>query len=253
MNPVDIAIIVLLTGIFVAIIYFIRQLSHKGQDGKQGKKKMTRQYITRKFDDLLGIRAIFVISKDSGILLYSYIAHGDEEIDLTNPEFTSGVLHALRSLGKEMGFKNQEFSRLQFGEYYIVSNSAGHHTQAVVVSRTEPSSITEDNLLLLGKAIDKKFFGNFIEKKPYYEMSEFSGAIDLIREIFDTFFIEGLNLLYDPSKTGQLSRLSKIILDHALMQYKKDNSVVLKKLFISLYGNNESNIQKKYRKEDVII
>lgn len=240
--------LVLLIAVIIAIIkyvYFPRK------HGEKGSRKETMDYIARKFDDLMGLRAIIIISKESGILLYSYIIESGDQVILKNPEFISGVLHALRSLGTEMGFSGHEFNRIQYGDYSILSNTS-HHAQAVIISRTAPSSILEDNLLILGKAIDKKFFGTFIERKNYYETNEFSDTISLIREIFDTFFIEGLNLLYNPEQCDQLERLSRIILDEARKQYNHDDAVVLKKLFINMYGNNVNGIQEKYKREEII-
>ncbi|MHA1794376.1 MAG: hypothetical protein ACTSVI_17200 [Promethearchaeota archaeon] len=235
----------------ILVIFLIKFFLYPLKNKRRTRNKITREYIAQKFDDLMGLRAILIMDRDSGILLYSYIMETDDNFKINNPEFISGVLHAMQSLGKEMGFRDQEFYRLQYGDYFITSK-LGHHCQAVIVSRNEPSSIIEDNILILIRAFEKKFFNKFYEKKNYFEMSEFKGAREIIREIFDLFFIEGLNLIYDENYSEDLSDLEKIILNQAKKLFDDDKSIVLKKLFINMYGNNVSRIIDRYCREEII-
>ncbi|MFX0100912.1 MAG: hypothetical protein ACFFCS_15155 [Candidatus Hodarchaeota archaeon] len=234
------------------ILLIVRYIYYPRNDRK--KKKLAKDYIASKFDDLVSLRAILCIDRNSGILLYSFIPGADDEgFKLKSPEFTSSVLHTFKALGSDMGFKNQNFTRMQFENYSIVSKM-GHHCQVVVVSRTEPSTVMEDNLLLFCKGFEKKYFNKFYENKSVIRTDEFIDAIDLVRECFDTFFIESLDLLYDPSFMDEedVSPLSKIILREAKLQNEKDHTVVLKKLFIHMYGNNIDDIQQKYKKEEIL-
>ena len=198
-----------------------------------------------------GVKAAIML-EETGL---DYEAHKVtlSDADVKSPEFTSSVLHTFKALGSDMGFKNQNFTRMQFENYSIVSKM-GHHCQVVVVSRTEPSTVMEDNLLLFCKGFEKKYFNKFYENKSVIRTDEFIDAIDLVRECFDTFFIESLDLLYEPSFMDEedVSPLSKIILKEARLQHEKDHTIVLKKLFINMYGNNIDEIQQKYKKEEIL-
>ncbi|MHA1369406.1 MAG: hypothetical protein ACTSWN_16140 [Promethearchaeota archaeon] len=250
----DTILILIIFACFILGIFIVRYLVLRSKGNLGNKKTITKEYIEKKFFDMISLRAILVIKKDSGILLYSYIVESDDDsFKLKNPEFISAVLNAMRSLGRDMGFKGQEFCRLQFGDYYIVSNY-GHHCQAVLVSRSEPSSIMEDNLFFFVKSFEKKFFGVFLEKKSFIKIDDFKSAIDLVREVFDTYFIEGINLLYDPKLCAKasISPLGKIILDRALDFFNKNKVLILKQLFIDLFGEDDSEIKKKYTRKDVL-
>lgn len=242
----------ILCAAFFAIILIVKFLYYPKRTRQ--KKRLAKDYIASKFEDLLSLRAILCIDRESGILLYSFVTGAEDDgFKLRSPEFTSSVLHTFKALGSDMGFKNQDFTRMQFENYSIISKM-GHHCQVVVVSRTEPSSVMEDNMLLFCKGFEKKYFNKFYQNKHVIRTDEFIDAIDLVRECFDTFFIESMNLLYDPGLMDQsdLLPLGKIILDEADRQHESDQTIVLKKLFITLYGNNVGDIQEKYKKEEVI-
>nr|MDO8116316.1 hypothetical protein [Candidatus Sigynarchaeota archaeon] len=250
---VEIIIIALLAAAgFVIITVIVRFFYYPRKNRIRHSSRVTNEYLATKFDDLLAIRAILAIHKNSGSLLYSYIIESDDDFHIKSPEFVSGVLHALRAIGKEIGFKDQHFNRIVYGNYHVASDE-GEYCQVVVVSRSEPSSIIEDNILLLIKAMEKKFAPKFREEKLYINSNDFIGTIELIRDYFDTLFIEGLNLHYDPDimKWDEISHASSILLREAAKQYKRDNTIVLKKLFIDVYGSNVEGIQK-YKREEVI-
>jgi hypothetical protein len=215
-------------------------------------KRQTKDYLTEKFDDLMALRAILVARKDSGILLYSYVVECDDNVTMKSPDFLSGVVHAIQNIGTEMGFKEQ-FSRLVYGDYHIIA-SPGQYSTVILVSRTEPSSVIEDNMLLLVRSFEKKFSPKLREDVGYVNTGDYEGTGLIIRDIFDTFYIENLSLLYNPlaTKADDVTRLGKLVLDHALVQFKKSNSVCLKNLFIDMLGSGESDFQKKYTKDDVV-
>ncbi len=230
----------------------VRFFYYPKKETSRYSSRVTSEYLATKFDDLLAIRAILAIHKNSGSLLYSYTIESDDNFRIKSPEFVSGVLHALRAIGKEIGFQDQHFNKIVYGDYHIASDE-GEFCQVVVVSRSEPSSVIQDNILLLIKAMEKKFAPKFKEAKRYIDSSDFDTTIELIREYFDTFFIEGLNMHYDPSamKGDEVSHLGSVLLKEASKQYKRDNTIVLKKLFIDAYGSNIEGIQK-YKREEVI-
>jgi hypothetical protein len=215
-------------------------------------KRQTKEYLTEKFNDLMALRAILVARKDSGILLYSYIVENEDNVAVKSPDFLTGVVHAIQNLGKEMGFKEQ-FSRLVYGEYHIIA-IPGQYTTVILVSRTEPSSVIEDNMLLLVRSFEKKYSPKLRENIGYVNSADYMSAIDIIRDMFDTFYIENLNLLYDPlaMKTDDATKLGKLILDQAQIQFKKGNSVCLKNLFIDMLGSGGAEFQKKYTKDDIV-
>lgn len=234
-------------GLLVVII-IVRYMFYPRKERASYKKSITADFISRKFDEVLALRAILAIKKESGILLHAYIVEGDDTFSVKSPDFITGVVHAMRNIGQEIGF-SQHFSRLVYGDYHILSNE-GQHVQAVLVSRIEPTSIMEDNLLLFVKAMEKRFAGVFKDEKPYINMSEFEPAAALIRDVFDTYFIDGLNLLYDPEKTtDEIRPLARFLLDEAAKQFQRANVVVLKQLFIDVYPG----IQDKYTKGEVLL
>ena len=240
-------------GLFIIVIILVKFLLYPRKNKKKIMKKMTKEYISRKFDDLVALRVILVINKDSGILIYSYIVEGDDDIRIKSPEFISGALHAIRNIGQEMGFSvSQEFNRLVYGDYNILSNS-GKYCQVILISRAPPSSIMEDNIRVLINTIEKKYSLKLSEDTRIIEMSDYQGILPLVRDIFDTFFIEGLNLLYDEEKTNEeVSTLGKLLLNEAAKIYEKKHTVVMKNLFIETYGRNAVNMQEKYSREDVL-
>ncbi len=214
-------------------------------------KRQTKEYLTEKFNDLMALRAILVARRDSGVLLYSYVVENEDNVVMKSPDFLMGVVHAIQNLGKEMGFKEQ-FSRLVYGDYHILA-SIGQYCSIILVSRTEPSSVIEDNMLLLVRSFEKKFSPKLRENVSYVNCADYENTIDIIRDMFDTFYIENLNLLYDPlaMKTDTATKLGKLILDRALIQFKKSNSVCLKDLFIDMLGS-DAELQKKYTKDDIV-
>ncbi len=216
-------------------------------------KRQTREYLTEKFDDLMALRAILVARKDSGVLLYSYVVENEDNVAVNSPDFLSGVVHAIQNIGKEMGFKEQ-FSRLVYGNYHIIA-IPGLYSTVILVSRTEPSSVIEDNMLLLVRSFEKKFSPKLRETVGYVNCADYDGTMGIIREVFDTFYIENMNLLYDPlaMKSDDTTKLGKTILDQALAQFKKNNSICLKNLFIDMVGSSsESELQKKYSKDEIV-
>jgi len=160
-------------------------------------KKQTTEYLTEKFDDLMALRAILIARKDSGVLLYSYIVENEDNVAVKSPDFLTGVVHAIQNIGKEMGFKEQ-FSRLVYGDYHIIA-SPGQYCTVILVSRTEPSSVIEDNMLLLVRSFEKKFSPKLREDIGYVNSADYENAVNIIREMFDTSYIENLDLLYNPS------------------------------------------------------
>lgn len=236
---------------FIILLTIVKFLFYPKKEIKTSNKQ-TKEYLNQKFEDLLSLRAILVIKKESGVLLYSFVVECDDDLKLKSPDFFSGVIHAIQNIGKEMGFKDQ-FSRLVYGNYQIISN-AGQYCQVVLVSRTEPSTIFEDNLLLLVKAFEKKFTAKLRENAGFINSADYDSAIDLIRDIFDTFYIENMNLFYSPAamEGGEVSKLGKLLLDEAANYYKKHNSVCLRTLFIDVWGNNIDDVRKKNSKDDII-
>jgi hypothetical protein len=252
---IDLVIVALVAAagfiILIVIVKFFIYPKKATQTPKAPKvSKQTKEYFNQKFEDLLALRAILVIKKDSGVLLYSYAVECDDDLKLKSPDFFSGVIHAIQNIGKEMGFKDQ-FSRLVYGDYQIISN-AGQTCQVVLISRTEPSTVIEDNLLLLVKAFEKKFTGKLRENIGYINSADYDRTIDLIRDIFDTFYIENINLFYNPAamEGGEVSKLGRFLLDRAAMHYKKNNSICLKNLFIDVFSADD--MRKKYSKDDII-
>jgi hypothetical protein len=215
-------------------------------------KRQTKDYLTEKFDDLMAVRAILVARKDSGVLLYSYVVECDDNVAIKSPDFLSGVVYAIQNIGKEMGFQEQ-FSRLAYGDYHIVA-SQGQYITIILVSRTEPSSVIQDNMLLLVRSFEKKFSPKLKEEAVYVNTVDYESTITIIRDIFDTFYIENLSLLYNPlaMKADDVTKLGKLILDRALVQFKKNNSVCLKNLFIDILGSGDPDFQKKYTKDDLV-
>ncbi|HME54803.1 MAG TPA: hypothetical protein VKM55_21540 [Candidatus Lokiarchaeia archaeon] len=250
MFDIDILYVIVPAAIFLIIIILVKFLFYPKTN--KNTKSQTKEYLNQKFDDLLALRAILVIKKESGVLLYSYVVECDDDLKLKSPDFFSGVIHAIQNIGKEMGFKDQ-FSRLVYGNYQIISN-AGQSCQAVLVSRTEPSTVFEDNLLLLVKAFEKKYTGKLRENVGYINSADYDGAVELVRDLFDTFYIENLNMFYNPEamEGGEVSKLGKLLLDQAAIYYKKNNSVCLRTLFIDVWGNNIDDVQKKHTKDDII-
>jgi len=239
--------------IIAVIIIKFMYYPKKEKNKLSSKSKVTMEYLTQKFDDLLALRAILVIKKDSGILMYSYIVECDDDVKLKSPDFISGVVHAIQNIGKELGFKDQ-FSRLVYGNYQIISNS-GQYCSVVLISRTEPSSIMEDNIVLLAKSFEKKYSMKLKEHVNYVNSADYEGTLEFVRDIFDTFFIEGLNLLYNPqAMKGEegVPKIGILLLDQAALQFKKLNSVCLKTLLIDVWGNNVNDVQKKTTKDDLI-
>ena len=249
---IDFLIVALIAAAIFIILILIVKFFFYPKKATQAPKpsKQTKEYFNQKFEDLLALRAILVIKKESGVLLYSYSVECDDDLKLKSPDFFSGVIHAIQNIGKEMGFKDQ-FSRLVYGDYQIISN-AGQFCQVVLISRTEPSTVIEDNLLLLVKAFEKKFTGKLRENIGYINSADYDRTIDLIREIFDTFYIENINLFYNPEVMvgGEVSKLGRFLLDRAAVQYKKHNSICLKNLFIDVFSSDE--LRKKYTKDEII-
>nr|MDO8088191.1 hypothetical protein [Candidatus Sigynarchaeum springense] len=246
---------ILIAAILAAVVFFMIILITRlwvYPRKKKIVKKRTREYLTEKFDDLMALRAILVARKDSGILLYSYVVENEDDVAVKSPDFLSGVVHAIQNIGKEMGFKEQ-FSRLVYGNYHIIA-IPGLYCTVILVSRTEPSSVIEDNMLLLVRSFEKKFSAKMRENVGYVNSADYDGTMDIIRGNFDTFFIENMNLLYDPlaMKDDDVSKLGKMILDHALVHFKKHNSVCLKNLFIDMVGGSDPDFQKKYSKDEIV-
>lgn len=215
-------------------------------------KRRTMEYLTEKFDDLMALRAILVARKDNGILLYSYVVENEDDAAVKSPDFLSGVVHAIQNIGKEMGFKEQ-FSRLVYGSYHIIA-IPGLYCSVILVSRTEPSSVIEDNMLLLVRSFEKRFSSKLKEDVGYINCADYEDAKDIIRNVFDTFYVENLNLLYDPlaMKSDDVTKLGRLILDQALAQFKRNNSVCLKNLFIDILGSSDSDFQKKHSKDEIV-
>ncbi|NMC05180.1 MAG: hypothetical protein GYA24_08215 [Candidatus Lokiarchaeota archaeon] len=219
---------------------------------KKRVKRQTKDYLTGKFDDLMALRAILVARKDSGVLLHSYVVECDDNVAVKSPDFLSGVVYAIQNLGKEMGFQEQ-FSRLAYGDYHIVA-SQGQRCTVILVSRTEPSSILQDNMLLLVRSFEKKFAPKLQEDTVYVNTGDYEGAISIIRDIFDTFYIENLNLIYNPdaTKPEDVTKLGRLVLDHALAHFKKNNSICLKNIFIDMLGSSDADVRKKWTKDDLV-
>ncbi|MEX2683752.1 MAG: hypothetical protein Q6373_019410 [Candidatus Sigynarchaeota archaeon] len=251
----DASLGVLIAAILAATLFFLILLITRFWVYPRKKtivKRRTREYLTEKFEDLLALRAILVARKDSGILLYSYIVENEDDVAVKSPDFLSGVVHAIQNIGKEMGF-NEQFSRLVYGNYHIIA-IPGQYCNVILVSRTEPSSVIEDNMLLLVRSFEKKFSVKLRENTGYVNIADYEATMGLIRDIFDTFYIENMNLLYDPLaiKIDDVSKLGKTILDQALVYYKKHNFVCLKNLFIDLVGGSDSDVQKKKFKDEIV-
>ncbi len=250
----DIPIGIVIAAILAAAIFFMILLITRFWIYPRKKKivkKRTREYLTEKFDDLLALRAILVTRKDSGILLYSYIVENEDNVAVRSPDFLSGVVHAIQNIGKEMGFKEQ-FSRLVYGNYHIIAIH-GLYCTVILVSRTEPSSVIEDNMLLLVRSFEKKYSSKLKEDVGYINSVDYEGTIAIVRDNFDTFYIENMDLLYDPlvMKSDDVSKLGKIILDQAQIYFKKHNTVCLKNLFIDMVGS-EPDLQTKYSKDEIV-
>jgi len=49
-----------------------------------------------------------------------------------------------------------------------------------------------------------------------------------------------------------VTKLGKLILDHALGQFKKNNSACLKNIFIDMLGSGGPENQQKYTKDDIV-
>lgn len=96
------------------------------------------------------VRAIFLIAKDSGLIIQEIQIPGEKQLD---SEMLAGMLTAIRSFANDCITSGSELDLIDYGDWQILIEVAGYCYLAVIVAGEPPREFITKTRLILGEIV----------------------------------------------------------------------------------------------------
>ncbi|TXT67683.1 MAG: hypothetical protein BAJALOKI1v1_30046 [Promethearchaeota archaeon] len=211
-NPVQISLLlgIILFAIGIILTSFIGILKKKNKNGTY------KQEIKSKAIDLLNLKDLIVIAKDSGLNVYEEHYSG-RKID---PALISGFLDAIRAFGIEMtgDRQNTQLFSLEYKNSTVLM-SEFKSFRLILILKEKPSSYFLDRITALSHEIEKNYGDKL--RTISHNNNAFFGIHELIKKNLGTSFL--LPLKINTTKNLNLNPLEKELLSKSKRFMKENN------------------------------